>query len=424
MLDIKFIRENAEAVQKAAVDKNFEVAIDRLLELDEERRTLLHETEKIRARRNEVASAIPKASNDERPELIAEGRELKEKLSTMDEELHEVQESYESLLLMVPNLPAPEVPIGDDDEDNEVIRHVGEPREFDFEPRSHEELGEHLDIIDKERAIRMAGSRAYALKGAGALLEMAVMRLGMDIMVEAGFTPVIGPLMVNREAMTGTGFFPYGEDDTYHLESDQKYLVGTSEVFLVSLHREEILDRETLPRFYAGKSSCFRREAGSAGRDVRGVYRVHQFTKVEQVAICVADKDKSREIHEKLLGNSEKLMQLLGLPYRVAIACTGETGLGQVIKHEIETWMPSREKYSETHSCSSLYDYQARRSGIRYRDENGETQFCYTLNNTLAASPRILIPILEHYQNEDGSVNVPEALQKYMYGRTVITPES
>lgn len=422
MMDIKYIREHADAVKQAAKDKRFDVDIDRLLSLDDDRRRLLQETESIRARRNEIAAAIPKADNDDRPALIDEGRELKERVATLDDELAEVHSKYRELLLMVPNIPLSEVPVGDDEEDNRVIRHVGEPREFDFEPKSHEELGEYLDIIDKERAIRMAGSRSYALKGAGALLEFAIMRLAIDIMVEREFTPVVGPLMVNREAMVGTGFFPYGEDDTYHVEKDEKYLVGTSEVFLVSLHRDEILDSASLPLCYAGYSPCFRREAGSAGRDVRGVYRVHQFTKVEQVILCEADPEKSREMHELLLSNSEELMKRLELPYRVAVACTGETGLGQVLKNEIETWMPSREKYSETHSCSSLYDYQARRSGIRYRDESGETVHCYTLNNTMAASPRLLIPILEHYQNEDGTVDVPEALKPYMYGMDVIEP--
>ena len=422
MMDINYIRDHADVVKKAAQDKNFEVDIDRLLVLDEERRTLIQETEKIRARRNEVADAIPKADNDARPALIEEGRELKSSLGEKEEKLAAVQGEYDDLLLMVPNVPSPEAPVGDDEEDNKVLRHVGEPREFDFEPKSHEDLGEYLDIIDKERAIRMAGSRAYTLKGAGALLEFAVMRLAMDIMVEEGFTPIVGPLAVNREALVGTGFFPYGEEDTYRLERDDKYLVGTSEVFLVSLHREEILERETLPRLYTGYSSCFRREAGSAGRDVRGVYRVHQFSKVEQVAICEADPEKSAALHKKLLGNAETLMKRLELPYRVAIACTGETGLGQVLKYEIETWMPSRGKYSETHSCSNLHDYQARRSGIRYRDQSGEMTYCHTLNNTMAASPRILIPILEHYQNEDGSVTVPEALRPYMYGIEVIEP--
>ncbi len=424
MMDIEYVREHPDDIKQAARTKGFDVDIDELLELDEERRRLIQETEQIRARRNEVSSLIPTVDDDERQELIDEGRQLKEDLSSLDDELDEVQSKYRELLLMVPNIPLESVPVGEAEEDNEVIKKVGEPREFDFEPKSHEELGEYLGIIDKERAIRMAGSRAFTLKGAGALLEFAVMRLAMDIMVERGFTPIVGPLMVNREAMVGTGFFPYGEDDTYEVPKDDKYLVGTSEVFLVSLHRDEILDPESLPRFYTGYSPCFRREAGSAGRDVRGVYRVHQFTKVEQVVICEADKEKSHTIHEGLRQNSEALMQRLELPYRVAVACTGETGLGQVVKHEIETWMPSREKYSETHSCSNLYDYQARRSNLRYRDESGDTTYCYTLNNTMAASPRILIPILEHYQNEDGTVTVPEALRPYMYGIEVIGPDS
>ncbi|RAL23514.1 serine--tRNA ligase [Lujinxingia litoralis] len=424
MLDIKFIRDHAEEVKEAAKNKRFDVDIDRLLELDERRRDLMSTSEQIRARRNEVAQLIPKASKEDRPALIDEGKQLKEDLARYEEELAGVQAEYEGLLLMVPNVTLPEVPIGESDDDNEVIRHVGEPRTFEFEPRDHQELGELLGIIDKDRAIKVAGARSYALRGAGALLEMAVMRLAMDIMVERGYEPIIGPLMVNESAMVGTGFFPYGKEDTYHLEKDDKFLVGTSEVILVSLNADEILERDTLPRRYCGHSPCFRREAGSAGRDTRGVYRVHQFTKVEQVIICEADAEKSRALHDELLGNSEALMQRLGLPYRVAVACTGEIGLGQVLKHEIETWMPSRGTYSETHSCSSLYDYQARRSGIRYRDEQGQMRYCYTLNNTLAASPRILIPILEHYQNEDGSVTVPDALRPYMHGIEVIKPKA
>jgi seryl-tRNA synthetase len=422
MLDINFIRDNADKVKEGAKNKNFDVDIDRLLDLDDRRRELIQENEAVRARRNEVASEIPKASNEERPELIDEGRELKERLQQLDDDLGEVKAEYDHLLLMVPNVALDEVPIGDTDEDNVEVRKYGTPTEFDFEPRDHEELGELLDIIDKPRAIKFAGARSYLLKGAGAMLEMAVMRLAMDIMVEQGFTPVIGPVMVNENALTSTGFFPYGREDTYHLERDDKWLVGTSEVYLVSIHQNEILDLDELPKFYTGYSPCFRREAGSAGADTRGVYRVHQFTKVEQVAIIPANKSKSREVHDMLLGNSERLMQALELPHRVAIACTGEIGLGQVLKHELETWMPSRNSYSETHSCSSLYDYQARRSAIRYRDEDGQIQYAYTLNNTLAASPRILIPILENYQNADGSVRVPTVLQPYMHGMTLIEP--
>ncbi|AWV89145.1 serine--tRNA ligase [Bradymonas sediminis] len=420
MLDINFIRENADKVQKGAQDKCFDVDIPRLLELDDRRRELIQENEAVRARRNEVASAIPKASNEERPALIAEGRELKDRLQELDETLNAVKEEYDKKLLLIPNVALDEVPIGKTDDDNVELRKYLEPTQFDFEPRDHEELGELLDIIDKKRAIKFAGARSYLLKGAGAMLEMAVMRLAMDLMVEAGFTPVIGPVMVNESAMTGSGFFPYGREDTYHLERDDKWLVGTSEVYLVNVHADEILELSDLPKLYSGYSPCFRREAGSAGADTRGIYRVHQFTKVEQVAIIPADKEKSREVHDMLMGNSERLMQMLELPHRVAAACTGEIGLGQVLKHELETWMPSRNRYSETHSCSSLYDYQARRAGIRYRDEDGTIKYAYTLNNTLAASPRILIPILENYQNEDGSVRIPKALQPYMYGMEVI----
>jgi seryl-tRNA synthetase len=422
MLDIKYIRENVETVKLAAKNKNFDVDIDRLVDLDERRRELMTETEQIRARRNEVASQIPKASNDDRPALIEEGRQLKAKLQELEPELDQVVQEYEKLLYMVPNVPLPEVPVGDGEEDNEVLRHVGEPPEFDFEPRDHEELGELLGIIDKENAIKFAGARSYLLRGPGALLELAVMRFALDLLMDEGFEPILGPLMVNEEAMAGTGFFPYGKEDTYHLERDDKYLVGTSEVFLVSINRDEIIDPEHLPRKFAGWSSCFRREAGSAGKDTRGVYRVHQFSKIEQVIVCKDDPEESRRHHMALLNNAETLLQKLELPYRVARACTGEIGLGQVLKHEVETWMPTKDGYFETHSCSSLYDYQARRSAIRYRDEDGQTQFCYTLNNTMVASPRILIPILENYQNADGSVTVPEVLRPYMNGMEVIEP--
>ncbi len=423
MLDIKFIRDNPEKVKQAAKDKRFEVDIDRLLELDDSRRQLIHESETVRARRNEVSSSIKGASNEERPALIEEGKQLKARTQELEDELATVVEEYEKILYMVPNVALDEVPVGETDEDNEVLRYIGEKPEFGFKPRGHEELGELLGIIDKESAIKFAGARSYLLRGAGALLELAVTRLALDILVEDGFEPIIGPLMVNAEALQGSGFFPYGKEDTYHLERDDKWLIGTSEVFLVSIHREEILEKAALPRLYTGYSACFRREAGSAGKDTRGVYRVHQFTKVEQVVVCEADEELSRRYHERLLGNAEKMMQMLKLPYRISLACTGEIGLGQVLKHEVETWMPSRETYSETHSCSSLYEYQARRSGIRYRDENGDIKHCFTLNNTMVASPRILIPILENYQNEDGSVTVPEVLRPYMNGMEVIEPK-
>lgn len=422
MLDIKFIRENPDAVKNAAKNKRFDVDIDLLLQLDLRRRELIGETETARSRRNEVASLIPKASAEDRPGLIDEGKALKDRVQEIEETLATVTLEYDALLMMVPNVALDEVPIGVTDADNKVLRVVGEPKRFDFEAKDHETLGESLGILDKERAIKFAGARSYLLRGAGALLEMAVVRLAMDILVESGFELILGPLMVNESAMEGTGFFPYGKEDTYHLTKDDKFLIGTSEVFLVSLNANEIIDESRLPIKICGMSPCFRREAGSAGKDTRGVYRVHQFTKVEQVVICKNDPLESRSHHEFILGNAEKLLQRLEIPYRVALACTGEIGLGQVLKHEVESWMPSRDGYFETHSCSSLYEYQARRSQIRWRDSEGKIHFCYTLNNTMVASPRILIPLLENYQNADGSVTIPMALRPYMYGMERIEP--
>ncbi|MFB6375156.1 MAG: serine--tRNA ligase [Bradymonadaceae bacterium] len=422
MLDIDFIRDNTDDVKRAADIKGFDVDIDRLLKVDDRRRELIQETDEIRQRRNEIADEIPQASDDERSELIEEGRDLKEQVQDLEEDLSEIKEEFERLMLQVPNVPLEDVPVGDEEADNEVVRTYGDVPAFDFEPKDHETLGEELGIIDKERAIKFAGSRAYLLKGEGAMLEMAIMQLAMEMLAEEGFEPILGPVMVNESAMRGTGWFPYQRDSAYHIEKDDKYLVGTSEVYLMSTHADEILDEEDLPIRMSAKSPCFRREAGSAGRDVRGVYRVHQFTKVEQAVICKDDPEVSREFHDTILGNAETLMRELDLPHRVAIACSGETGLGQVYKNEIETWMPSRDAYCETHSCSSLYDFQARRSGIRYRDEDGEIHYCYTLNNTMAASPRILIPLLECNQNEDGSVTIPEVVRPYMGGQERITP--
>ena len=424
MLDIKFIRENPELVKKAATDKRFDqVDVDRLLQVDARRREILSESEQLRAKRNALAKDISSAQASARPALITQGQQLRDALSRMDEELGAVSAEYDALLLMVPNVPLPEVPVGAGEEDNVEVRRVGEPKSFDFPPKDHEELGELLGILDKPRGIKVGGARSYLLRGAGALMEQAVIRMAIDILLERQYELITGPVMVTQDAMVGTGFFPYGKEDTYQLERDDKYLIGTSEVVLVSLNADEILDPTLLPLRYTGLSPCFRREAGSAGKDTRGIYRVHQFTKVEQVVICLDDPALSRTLHDELLDNSETLLGRLGIPYRVALACTGEIGLGQVLKHEIESWMPSRQAYSETHSCSSLYDYQARRSKIRYRHADGSTRFCYTLNNTMVASPRILIPILENYQQKDGSVVVPEALRPYMNGMEVIEPK-
>ena len=282
------------------------------------------------------------------------------------------------------------------------------------------ELGELLDIIDIPRGVKIAGTRNYYLKNEGALLELAVCKFALDFLVARGFTPFLVPLMVKDDAMIGTGFFPGGEEQSYRIERDGLNLIGTAEVPLTAYHSGEIFEEAELPKFYAGFSACFRREAGTYGRDTRGVYRIHQFHKVEQVVICENDPEISRKMHNIILKNSEDILQALKLPYRVVTVCTGEMGQGQVYKNDIETWMPSRNNYGETHSCSTLHDFQARRLNMRYRDKHGNLKFVHTLNNTAIASPRILISILEIYQQSDGSVLIPEVLQPYMGGITRI----
>jgi seryl-tRNA synthetase len=310
------------------------------------------------------------------------------------------------------------VPIGKGEEDNVEIRRVRVPRVFDFQPRDHVELMTSLGLIEWDAPRRFAGARSYALVGQGALLELAVLRLAVDTLIERGMRLVAPPVMVKERAMLGTGYFPLGREQAYSITADDLYLVGTSEVPLVSLHCDETIDASRLPIKYAGISPCFRREAGAAGKDTHGVYRVHQFMKVEQVVFCAPDEDVAEKHHYELLANAEAILAKLEIPYRVALACTGEIGLGQTRKHEVESWMPGRGTYSETHSCSTMGDFQTRRSNIRLRVDGGELGYPFTLNNTAIASPRILIPLLENHQNADGSVTLPNALAPYMLGQT------
>lgn len=417
MLDIKFIRENPEAVKKGAEKKHIPCDVDKILELDKQKRALLQETEQLRASRKQIA----KQAKD-KDEARAKGIELKEKLAELEEQLRDVDATLRHLLLLVPNIPLDEVPEGKTDEDNVHVRSWGEPVKFNFEPKDHVELVANLGLVDFERGAKVSGARFYYLTGTGALLEMAVLRYALDTLMKSGFTPMITPVFVREPAMEGTGFLPRGADEAYQVPEDKLYLTGTSEVALVSYHMNDVLDTGKMPYKYAGISNCFRREAGAAGKDTRGLYRLHQFQKIEQVVLCRNDEEESRRCHEMLLSNSESILQGLKLPYRVMRACGGECGIPQVLKHEIETWMPSRGKYSETHSCSSIYDFQARRLNIKYRDENNKLTLAYTLNNTAIASPRILIPILEHYQQADGSVVVPEVLRPYMNGMEIIEP--
>ncbi|MEW6138642.1 MAG: serine--tRNA ligase [Thermodesulfobacteriota bacterium] len=423
MLDIGFIRSNPEVIKEGIRKKKMAMDVDELLCVDEEMRRIKSEVESLRAERNRLTKDIPKLTGDPKDRAVARVRAIKDDLAALEPKLRQMEARFEELMLRVPNPPLPEVPEGETDDDNVEVRSFGSPPKFDFPPKDHLELAEILDILDIPRAVKFAGARMYVLKNEGALLEFALFKMALDHLVSRGFQPMIVPQLVRREAMIGTGFFPLGEEDTFFIEKDELYLVGTSEVSLVSYHMDEILNEKDLPKHYCGYSTCFRREAGSYGRDTRGFYRLHQFNKVEQVVICVNDPDVSRQEHQILLENSESLMQALGLPHRVALACSAEIGQGQVLKHEIETWMPSRGKYSETHSCSTLHEFQARRLRIRWRGRDGKTQYCHTLNNTAVASPRILIPILENYQNEDGSVTIPEVLRPYMNGMERIEPK-
>ena len=416
MLDIAFIREFPELVKAGAKKKRIPVDVDRLLDVDRQRRALITEIEQLRAERNRQSKLVSSVPASEREALLADTRAIIEQLKLNETALAPLEEEFERLMLQVPNVPAPDVPEGLTDADNVEVRRWGEPPTFAFPPRDHVELGERLDLIDIKRAVRIAGSRTYYLKNEAVLLELAVLRFTLDHMIRKGFTPMLVPHLVKDEAMIGTAYFPGGEEQAYRIEKDAVNLIGTSEVPLTAYHYDEILPEAELPKRYIGMSTCYRREAGTYGRDTRGIYRIHQFHKVEQVIICVADEQVSIAEHERIVGNAEEVLQALQLPYRVVNVCGGDLGAPQVMKYDIETWMPSRKSYGETHSASRFYDFQARRLKLRYRDRQGKVHYAHTLNNTVIASPRILIPLLEIYQQEDGSVIVPEVLRPYMGG--------
>lgn len=423
MLDINYIRSNADTVKKAVSDKLMNTDIDKLLELDLMIRNSTVNADLLRAERNSLSKQAPQLIGDEKSTVVERVRAIRKELSDIEAKLTDAKDEFDRIMLTVPSVPAPEVPFGKGEEDNVEIKRWGKIPEFSFSPKDHLELAESLDLVDMSRAVKFAGSRSYFLKNEGVLLEMAICRFVIDKLVSKGFTPMSVPLMVRESAMQGTGYFPIGYDQAYKLAEDELFLIGTSEVALVSYHQNEIFNYDELPKKYAGYSTCFRREAGTYGKDTRGLYRVHQFQKVEQVIICGNDDAVAEKMHCEILGNTEEILQALELPYRIALACTGEIGIGQVRKHEVETWMPGRNNYCETHSCSTLNDFQARRSNIRYRDKDGMLKFVYTLNNTGIASPRILIPLLEIYQNEDGSVTVPKVLRPYMNNMEKILPK-
>ena len=406
MIDLKDLRHDPDHYRQAAQRKRIEVDIDRLLELDAQHRQLLQQHQQILEEKNRIgqqigqlAGRLKKAPPEDRGSLQEEmtrlqqrPTQLKELDQSLSSQIDELRPRVEELLYRVPQPPDEEVPDGEDDSDNVEIHRWGQVRDFSFKPQDHVTLGTQLGMIDIERGVKLAGSRSYFLSGAGCLLHQAVLRLAFDMMVGKGFVPLAVPLLVREEAMVGTGFFPLGREQTYALTHEQPpaYLVGTSEVPLTAYHSHEVLDENQLPRKYVAQSACFRREAGTYGKDTAGLYRIHQFDKVEQVIVCRNDVEESKKWHLEILGYAEAILQALELPYRVVQVCTGELGQGQAAKYDIETWMPSRGNYCETHSASRFYDFQARRLGLRYRDKKRELRYCQYVEQYRDCQPTYL----------------------------------
>lgn len=438
MLDIKFIRENAAKIKEAARNKNIKVDIDELIAIDEKRRGMQGEIDNLRSERNELAKNIGKTKPT--AEQIEKGRELKEKVAQLEQELEKIEKDYLELMVKVPTIPAPEVPIGKDDSENKDIFHWGEPRQFDFTPKSYIELAEDLDLIDFKRGTKVAGYRGYYLKNEAVFLQMAFLMYAMEKLLKKGFTPIIPPTLIKEYALFGSGYFAgrnYNADvdEIYKIANEEieadgqknkedKFLVGTAEPSLLAYFSDEVIDEEKLPLKMFGFSQCYRSEIGSYGKDTKGIYRVHEFMKVEQVCITRADLDEAEKYHQEMLTNSKELHEELGLPYRILQICTGDMSAGKYKMFDIEAWIPSRNAYGETGSASNFVDWQARRLNVKYKNKDGERQFVYMLNDTALASARTLIALLETYQQADGSIVIPEILHKYLpAGMTKISPK-
>jgi seryl-tRNA synthetase len=420
MLDIKFIRENIDLIKSAAKKKHVNIDIDRLIEVDDKRKKLLSSVEKKRAEQNTANERIAKIKDEgQRSHEISKMKMLKEIMQKEEDDLNETLKEWQYLMIKVPNIPDMSVPEGKSEEDNKEIRTWGERQKFSFEPKSHIDLMQNLDMVDFERGAKVSGFRGYFLKNDGMNLSTALWQFVQDWFREDGsFSPILAPSLVNRESFLGTGFIPQSEDDLYKTQ-DGTYLSGTAEVAMMGYYMDEVLDKKTLPVKFLAFSPCFRREAGSHGKDTKGLMRVHEFFKLEQVVLCEASHEESVRHHEQITENSEKIMQALNIPHRVVINCGGDLGLGQVKKYDIEAWIPSEKKYRETHSSSYFHDFQSRRLNIRYKDglpaQGGDKmKFVHSLNNTAISSPRILISIVENNQQKDGSVTIPEVLRKYM----------
>lgn len=425
MLDIKFIREHLDLVKAAAKKKHITINLDRLVKLDDERKKLQQTFDEKRAKQNDVSAQIAQSSDSvDREKMIAEMKELKTELQNVEDELKQTLKKWQTLMVQVPNIPDISVPEGASDKENAEVRAVGDIPKFSFKPKSHIELMQNLDMIDLERGAKSAGFRGYYLKGDGAKLSFALWQFVYDTFMKEhpDYVPMMVPSLVRREPFIGTGYVPQEEENLYKTQ-DGDFLAGTAEVAMMSYYMDEMLDQKDLPLKFLAFSPCFRREAGSHGKDTKGLIRVHEFFKVEQVVLCEANHETSVTYHEELTKNSESLMQKLGIPYHVVVNCGGDIGLGQVKKYDIEAWVPSENTYRETHSSSYFHDFQTRRLNIRYTDDMGKKRFVHSLNNTALATPRTLVPIIENNQQADGSISIPEVLRPYL-GKDVIEPRT
>ena len=433
MLDIKFIRQNLDKVKEGCQKKQVKVDIDRLLEVDKKRREVLQALEDMRAQKNKANKEIQKAKDQKEPasakasarqrkqKIILKMRELDKNSDRLTKNSKKLDEEFNNLMLQIPNLPFDDVPLGRDERDNVVFREVGEKPKFDlpagrqgFQPKDYLEIAENLDLIDVKRAAKTSGTRFGFLKREAALMEFAIINFVFENLLGEDFIPIVPPVMIKPEMMRGMGYVERGGEEIYFVEKDNLYLIGTAEQIIGPMHADETLEEKELPKRYAGFSSCFRREAGSYGKDTKGILRVHQFDKVEMFIFC--QPEESKKEHQLLLSIEEKLMQALKLPYRVIQICTGDLGDPAAAKYDIEAWMPSENRYRETHSTSNCTDFQARRLNIRYRDKSGKLNFVHTINGTAFAIGRILIAIIENYQQRDGSILIPPVLQPYLNG--------
>ncbi len=418
MLDIHFIRENAALIKAGAAKKHMDADIDGLLAVDDERKRLRQELDAKRAEQNRRSNEIQIAKGAEREKIIEAMQHLKNGMAESEERLKNVMLEWQRLMLTVPNIPDMSVPDGADDADNVEVKKWGKPTVFTFAPKDHIEIMTALDIADFERGAKVAGFRGYFLKGDGVLLANAVWQLALKHFSAKGLSPMSVPSLVRREAFLGTGYLPQGEDDLYKTQ-DGEYLAGTAEVATMAYYMNETIDLSEHPVQFLSFSPCFRREAGAHGKDVRGLIRVHEFFKWEQVVLCKAEHDESVRLHEWLNRNTEEFIELLGIPYHTVTNCGGDLGLGQVKKYDIELWVPGENTYREISSASYFHDFQTRRLNIRYRDAEGDLKFAHSLNSTAIPTPRILVSIIENYQQADGTIKVPEALVPYV-GKSVI----